>query len=807
MVKSRRRLAAAFAFGVATALALATGIAMGGGSLVARAACDGPTGRSATLLSDGRVLVVADTYGAATQSQIYDPGKGSWVPAAVNSVGGLGATLLADGRVLLRGYQCGGILTIYDPKMDTSAPVRTMTGERCEWGTATLLRTGKVLLAGRACSRGAPPMAADLYDPATNTWGPAGSMNRPRAGQRALLLADGRVIVVGGYTSGNSAEIYDPAANAWSAAGEMTTNGGGYNSYALSLLGSGVVLAAGGGEDGMPASSAEVFDPAASTWSKIGRMTYARSGASGTLLPDGRVLVLGGLGISGLPVTTGEIFDPRTNGWVLVPALLKTGHLDGTALLLRDGRIFVPGWRDNWSPADAEVYDPKLDGSPPRPSPAATGPGTWSSAPSVNAYVDRGDYELAHNVATLLADGRVFLLKGYGPGATSQGSGSAGDSAAATTPEIYEPGSGRWAPTARPTTIDPRGFTATLLTSGRVLVVGGSAEIYDPTVDRWSPTGPMQINRTGHSAALLADGRVLVAGGSQTGPGQPNSFLAAAEIYDQNSNTWSGAAPMIVAGCDGCRYAATLLRDGRVLEVAGYGADAETYNPKSNAWFPAGSLSESLGQRTATLLPDGRVLVAGGGSHGPDQLVGSHIYDPATNSWSSAAAMLQDRQAHTATLLQNGFVLVAGGYLPGGATASAELYDSASDRWSPTGNMAVARGHQTATLLRNGKVLVVGGYFLGSLRNAEMYTPPPGSVPNPTAGSVPNPTAAPGSAAPPAQAIPSPKVVPAGGSRPLIVFIGRVGLALVIVALVAVAGAVVSVMRARKLKRRKKPVQ
>src|SRR5437762_254863 len=115
---------------------------------------------------------------------------------------------------------------------------------------------------------------------------------------------------------------------------------------------------------------------------------------------------------------------------------------------------------------------------------------------------------------------------------------------------------------------------------------------------------------------------------------------------------------------------------------------------------------------TATLLPNGKVLVAGG--EGPSTggvLASAELYDPASGTWSTTGSPATARWAHTATLLPNGKVLVAGGFDNGNSElASAELYDPASGTWSATGNLATAQRANTATLLPNGKVLVAGGY-------------------------------------------------------------------------------------------------
>ena len=668
--------------------------------MVAMASLDLP-GNSAILLADGRVLVIAAGIGIGDpgQASIYDPGTGAWTPSAAACA--QAPVLLASGLVLCNDQ-------LYDPKTNTSSPAGAVGNGVF---TAVLLPNGKVLGVGEGILPGpfieVLKSPAELYDPATNKWSTAASMLEPFIAPRALLLRDGRVLVVG--TTGmccaitpvvTSAETYDPLQNTWSSAGQLPANVGAHDSYALALCGNGMVLVAGGTEGGAPTSSAELFDPATGAWSRTRHMTSARSGAGAAQLPDGQVVVVGGQGSSGLPLTSGEKFDPRTGSWALVPAHLKNGHLDQSAVLMRDGNVLVIGWSSDkpWSPADADVFDAR--GTAPPTSPGARGPGTWSdAAPMAAPRVD--------HTATVLADGRVLVI------------GTGGGSSARPVPQIYDPSSGRWSSASEPTSIAAYGATATLMANGKVLVVGGGAELYDPTSDRWSPTGPMAMGRVGHIAAVLADGRILVAGGSSPIPGGYGASLTSAEIYDPTSNVWSAAASPHL----GCCATATRLRDGRILAVAG--ADAEIYDLKSNAWALVVRPGSWNGLATATVLRDGRVLVVGGAAQADSGA--TEIFDPAMNTWSFAAPTLHPRWGNTATLLTDGRVLVAGGN-SAGPMASAEVYDPATNRWTATGDMTVARAGHTASLLRNGAVLVLGGRFLDPLSSSELYTPPAGAA-------------------------------------------------------------------------------
>src|SRR5436309_11932652 len=113
-------------------------------------------------------------------------------------------------------------------------------------------------------------------------------------------------------------------------------------------------------------------------------------------------------------------------------------------------------------------------------------------------------------------------------------------------------------------------------------------------------------------------------------------------------------------------------------------------------WEYTGSLKTARFHHTATLLPDGRVLVVGG-EHGRDPLASAELYDPATGTWSATGSLNTARDSHTATLLPNGNVLVAGGEATSGDLASAELYDPATGTWTATGSLTAARDFQTTT--------------------------------------------------------------------------------------------------------------
>ena len=335
------------------------------------------------------------------------------------------------------------------------------------------------------------------------------------------------------------------------------------------------------------------------------------------------------------------------------------------------------------------------------------------------------------HVATLLLDGRVLALGG--PIETITPSNAA---------ELYDPDTGAWAATG--SMLAPRfQYTATLLPNGKVLVAGGhndtnelvSAELYDPFSGTWSPTGAMETARYEHTATLLRDGKVLVTGGIVAGDAADDQ-MPPGELYDPASGTWTATGAMAT---DRYLHTATLLPDGKVLVAGGEqdgspdGPFAELYDPINGTWTAAGTMITLRGARTATLLPDDKVLVTGGSS--------AELYDSQTGAWSATQRMIAARAGHTATLLADGRVLVAGGSGSAEESAcqchaplgSAELYDPSTGTWSATASMVAVRSGHTATLLPDGRVLVASGngmeIGIGSvmLASAELYDPGSGN--------------------------------------------------------------------------------
>jgi hypothetical protein len=257
--------------------------------------------------------------------------------------------------------------------------------------------------------------------------------------------------------------------------------------------------------------------------------------------------------------------------------------------------------------------------------------------------------------------------------------------------------------------------TASLLPSGQVFIAGGMnddydfadpAELYDPAAGKFHDAGP--VSRIEHSATVLANGDVLLAGGfaiSNTGVYGPSNT---ADLRKAGSGVIQPTGSM---NSSRSNHSATLLQDGRVL-LAGGATDssnkptqtAELYDPATGKFTSAGNMATPRSGHSSALLRNGRVLIVGGGA------AGAEFYDPATNTFLPAPGVSANRCYAVATLLADGSVLIAGGVdCSNTLLDTAEIYDPSTGQFTPTGKLVAAQAFGTATLLPDGRVLIVGG--------------------------------------------------------------------------------------------------
>jgi Galactose oxidase, central domain/Kelch motif len=568
---------------------------------------------TATLLPNGQVLIVggksADLFDPNTQifTEIMDaPSKRS----------SHATILLPDGTVLVTGGYVGHVAATDAWVFNPQTQVFTLLSAHLLVARAnhemTPLPDGRVLVTG-GFSGTSPHDHVDIFDPIQQTFTAARKMLYHRSSHRALPLADGRVLVIGGTTleSGflDVNEVYDPTSNTWSIDGTMQQNRTGHTA---TMLLNGTVLTAGGFTGNRTLLTAEVLDPTTRSFVSLGNMRVGRNQQSDTVLPDGKVLLAGG-SVDTVYLNSAEVFDPADNSFTLVGSLSQA-RKSHTATLLRDNRVLITGGKTGNGDSDiAELYTPST--------------GQFALTGSMNQ-------ERSLHTATLLNSGKVLVVAGRN-GATPL-----------KTAELYDPASGNFSPTGE-LNVQRKRHRATLMPAGNVLVEGGAsldngepvdtgtptAEIYVPRTGTWTQVGDMSDGRTEHDATLLPDGTVLITGGI--------SFVDPSDLYHKSTRSFSQVAGVLQPRQ---RHVAILLT-----------------NP---AW---GSLT-------------GKVLVTGGASTGNSiyggiqkALDSVELYDPTTSQMSLFGTMTTPRQNHTATLLSDGRILIAGGVSSPSVSATAEL--------------------------------------------------------------------------------------------------------------------------------------
>lgn len=328
----------------------------------------------------------------------------------------------------------------------------------------------------------------------------------------------------------------------------------------------------------------------------------------------------------------------------------------------------------------------------------------------------------ARHTATLLPNGQVLVV------------GGTDNNTVFASAELFNPTTQQWGMLPTGLTHARVGHTATPFPNGQVLVVGGqnldsgaldSVELFNPVTQEWIPLESVRTGtRFAHTSTLLPNGQVLVAGGKD----QRGNFIQPIVLIDPVSQQW---IPLLGPNEPREDHTATLLGNGQVLVAGGDSnpgegvqaiSSAELFDPTTKQWTKLDGLLKSLTDRrashTATLLPNGQVLVVGGVdaiNRTLQPLASAELFNPTTQQWIKLPTGLTDaRWAHTATLLPTGHVLVVGGVsLVDGtvrSVASAELFNPTTQQWTTLKtSLTDARAGHTTTLLPTGQILVVGG--------------------------------------------------------------------------------------------------
>jgi hypothetical protein len=502
---------------------------------------------------------------------------------------------------------------------------------------------------------------------------PRGRVSAPQAytfagkPARAWLAVAGTELRL--FTDARGHALVDPL---WTAVGTL---GSARAQHTATLLPNGKVLVVGGAG---PLASAELYDTATGTWSATGSMATARFGHTATLLRNGKVLVAGGEGLAGAHPTAAELYDPDTGTWSPTSGGLVQARMNHTATLLNNGKVLVAGGGTDAATqtATAELFDPAL--------------GTFAST---------GNLPQAcwNHAAALLQNGKVLVA----------GGAAAGTSLAAAA--LYDVASGTFTATGA-LNMARASFTATVLMDGRVLAFGGAgvpaaqgAEVYAPAGGTWGLAFSITTPRASHSATMLPSGKVLLAGGLDG-----VTPLATTQIFD-GAGTLSNGPPLVSARS---QHTATLVPSGQVVLAGGAGAPtaSEVYDEQwAGTWTAVASMTTARYWHTLALLPSGQALAAGGYDTG--SLSSAEFFTPTSGLWTATGAMTSVRQVAFASTLATGQLGVLLG-TPLAGPRNVERYDPQTTTWSAGGTMPRIHSDGAAALLPSGQVLVCGGTSL-----------------------------------------------------------------------------------------------
>jgi hypothetical protein len=703
---------------------------------------------TATLLNDGTVLIAGGFDSNAnplSSAEIYDPVAGTFTLTGSLNIGRAvhTATLLNNGMVLIAGgYDLNGNAVasaeLYNPATGSFTVTGSLNTPRYDGAQGTLLNNGMVLLAGGQDNNGNTLASAELYDPATGSFTATSSMNVTRQSLTTTLLNNGQVLVSAGMdyyaTVLNTAELYQPSTLTPAGLVSIAVSP---SSPSVSVGTTQIFTATGTFSDNSTQTLASV------TWTSSDRSIAAIANdasnrGNAVAVAPGSVTVSACTG-SVCGSTTMTILPPSITslspsagavGTLVTITGTNFGLIQGASIVSFNGTAATP---TSWSSSSITV---------PVPSGATAG----NVVVTVGGIASNGIIFTVQSVGFVASSGQMGTPR-YGHTATRLMTGQVliaggmSSSGVVNSVELYTPASQTFA-VANAMNVARWSHTATLLNDGTVLVAGGSsvssqttlnsAEIYDPVAGIFTLL-PNSLNtaRVGHSATLLSNGQVLIVGGYDPTTG----LIADAELYDPTAQVFIDLGN---TNSPRFHHTATLLQNGQVL-IAGGETDptptgslntAEIFNPAT--WtFTALSVNMTSAREghTATLLNNGQVLLTGGDPPGAGTVNTAEIYDPASKTFTAlSSTMTTFRMYHDAVLLNGGKVLLSGGGSDSGGSStvlnSAEVYDPTSQTFTAVaGNTTGIGEYQTATLLNDGTVLLDGGTNGTSIFNtAEIYT-------------------------------------------------------------------------------------
>ncbi len=615
-----------------------------------------------------------------------------------------------------------------------------------------------MLVIGGRDSSNTPLSSCELFNVTSRTWSITGQMSYTRYWlpfPAAVKLADGRVLVAGGGSSGPStSEVYDPATRSWTNSSEaMPYSFGDSAGHQLALLADGRVLMVGGG------GVSSVYNVGLGSWSTVGSLGYNRQNSALVLLPSGFVMSIGGYdggtspAVGSLPVGESprcELFNPATGQWSSTGSMV-TGRSSVVATFLPNagtaGLVVVIGGYLGWPPSprlDSEVYDVSA--------------GTWSRVGDCKSWHYQG--------AMSTLNGMYALAVG-------------GYNAVAGT-EIYDPVSRNWTRSGNLLQGRNGHGQSVVASSGDVVVSGGISNTQLSSTEMCTPapyippeiTCPADINASlscSPSIALTFSPTASGADSVTCSPASGTDFVKGSRTVTctatKNSPSASdsctfkvrvaAAAPFVSSACDSSWTSVPgfpfdmlvnpkviALNNGKALVVGGTPLDgsgvvrfASLFDPSTNSWSQTGSnLYFDTRSVAVATLEDGSGRVVG--------LTGSSvtIYNPASNVFSTGSASISGETVHfsnvhsnTLTALLDGTVLAAAGQMctccsPDICPTNASfIYNVSNNTWRRGPSLAAAvRWSHSATLLADDRVLVAGGrnpYTNEGVRTCELYTP------------------------------------------------------------------------------------
>ncbi|MHC4664056.1 MAG: Kelch repeat-containing protein [Planctomycetota bacterium] len=649
------------------------------------------------------------------------------------------AGLLQDGSVLLAGG-CGlennvfnrfNDAEVFNPRTGKSYLVGNLTTRRTTVDGVTL-NSGKVLVIGGATWMLSSNQDCDIYDPVTRTFTVCSQlMVMPRAMPQAIKLSDGKVLITGHY---KQCEVYDPAVGP---DGTFTATSGSMQEdkarHSLTLLADGRVLILGGQtNDGEIMATAEIYNPAGGSVTVVGNMNSTRQNHMAVRLGDGRVVITGGTDNTGAPLDSIEIFDPSDDSFTLQSVMLYGARSTAKGIRLSDGNILIAGsqpYFEVYMISDGSVQCVNA-GVAARAEQRLTmladntvliSGGTWYDAP-MEIFVPVGvtpDYgtdtdeagdmreAIAAPVTVRMAGGQTLVLGG-------------------TTPEVYSPAFDAFQDSAGTMVTNRTGCAAVPLRGGGALIAGGdsggalaSAEIYDTVADAFtSTTGAMSTARANPVAVNLFDGTVLVMGEDST-----------ADIYNSSSDDFTPTAGVMAESKTD--YTASLLGNGKVLVAGGTTgavvATVELYDPSTGLFTATDSLGTARSHHFQVTLRNGKVLLGGGVDASNAALVSTEVYDPVAGTWSAGPDLPCTMVAGAARLLGTGDVIIAGGRDAFSGTAPAAsyiVYDPHTNAFTPLMPKTSHSG-EAVIVLKDGRAMICGGVNSGGTptTQAEVYHP------------------------------------------------------------------------------------